>query len=118
MKKLMFIALLIGLLCCCSNKDDLNYAIIENTHYDIPLKSQILMRIELTDSVYTKAQIIKFCESWVRVASSTEMKYHPTPTHIWVYIYKSKEDFLKDGTSWIAMYGKAGSDKPGDYTYR
>ena len=118
MKKLLFAALLAGLFCCCESKDGLKYTILEKNIYDIPLKSQILLRIELTDSVYTKAQVIAFCERLAEVASSTEMKYHPVPTHVWIYIYKSKADCQKDGSSWIAMYGKAGSDKPGDYTYR
>ena len=118
MKKIMFAALLVGLFCCCESKNELKYNVIENELYDIPLKSQILIRLELTDSIYTKAQLVDFCESWVRVASAKEMKFHPTPTHIWIYIYKSKADCMKDGSSWIAMYGKAGSDQAGDYTYR
>ncbi len=46
------------------------------------------------------------------------MEFYSLLTHVWIYIYKSKADFLKDGSSWIAMYQKPGSDKSGDYTYR
>jgi len=114
----MFAALLVGLFCCCSSSNIPNNEVIENTVYDAPVKSQVLIRLEITDSVYTKAQVKELCEMMVSISSEKEMKFHPTPTHIWIYIYKSKADCLKDGTSWIAMYGKAGSDQPGDYTYR
>lgn len=114
----MFAALLGGLLCCCSNSNLPKFEVIENTVSDIPMKSQILLRLELTDSTYTKAQVVDLCELMAQTKCAQKMNANPIPTHVWIYIYKSKEDFLKDGTSWIAMYGKAGSDKPGEYTYR
>ena len=118
MRKLMFAALLTGLFCCCSSSNLPKFEVIENTVSDIPMKSQILLRLELTDSTYTKAQVIELCELMARTKCAQKMNANPVPTHVWIYIYKSKADCLKDGGSWIAMYGKAGSDQPGDYTYR
>jgi hypothetical protein len=117
MRKQILVALFVGLFCCCSSSNRLDFNVIENTVYDAPVKSQVVLRLELK-SAYTVAQLKELCESMVRISSEKEMKYHPLPTHVWIYIYKSKADFLKDGSSWIAMYQKPGSDKPGDYTYR
>lgn len=116
MKKYLLIALF-GLLWACTTSNIPANEIIENSISDTPAKSQVLIRLELTGT-YTPAQVKELCEMMVRISSDKTMKYHPKPTHIWVYIYKSKADFEKDGGSWIAMYGKAGSDEPGEFTYR
>ena len=117
MRKQLLVALFIGLFCCCTTSNIPDNEVIENSVYDAPVKSQVLIRLELTGT-YTAAQVKELCEMMVRISSDKPMKYHPKPTHIWVYIYKSKADFLKDGSSWIAMYGKAGDEDEGEYTYR
>jgi hypothetical protein len=117
MKKHLFAALVIGLLCCCSKGSLPEYEVIDNNVYDVPAKSQVALQIELK-GVYTAAQVKELCEMMVSISSERKMKYHPVPTHIWVYIYKSKADCKRDGSSWVAMYGKAGSDREGEYTYR
>lgn len=116
MKKYLLVALF-GLLFACTTSNIPATEIIENSVSDTPAKSQVLMRLELTGP-YTPAQVKELCEMMVRISSDKSMKCHPKPTHVWVYIYKSKADFMKDGGSWIAMYGKAGSDAQGEYTYR
>ena len=117
MKALLFSILMVCLFYGCTTSNIPENEIIENTVSDAPVKSQVTIRFELTGT-YTAAQVKELCEMMVRISSEKEMKYHPKPTHIWVYIYKSKADFLKDGSSWIAMYGKAGEDAKGEYTYR
>lgn len=117
MRKYILIIALLGLLFGCTTSNIPSNEVIENSVLDTPAKSQVLIRLELTDT-YTPAQVKELCEMMVRISSDKPMQYHPKPTHVWVYIYKSKSDFEKDGASWIAMYGKPGDDEKGEYTYR
>lgn len=111
-------ALMITLFSSCSTKEIANYNVIEDKVYDIPIKSQVSLRVELKDSAATKQQIIDLIQSLSAEQKDRSMKYHNTPTHVFIYVYNSQSEYEINSGSWIAMYQKIGTDDPGSYQYK
>ena len=101
MKKLLTItALTLAILSCEEPRP--KYKILEHDIYEIPIKSQISTRILLTDSV-TKNNVLYLLNSFYGLDSVKTMKYHDTPTHIFIYVYKDSLDLKNGGENWIGM---------------
>ncbi|MDL2289778.1 hypothetical protein LJB95_00040 [Paludibacteraceae bacterium OttesenSCG-928-F17] len=94
------------------------YEVIENKKHDVPFKSQISLRVSLTNTTdIDTLQVRDLLHSLVKTATEVKMKYHNPPTNVYVYIYKTKSDYEADGASWLMMYAKNFSDEEGKYTY-
>ena len=120
MNKIYVLILLVASICSCNTntKSTLpSYSVIEDKVYDIPIKSQVSLRVYLTDSAATKQQVTALIESLSDTQLTRSMKYHSIPTHVFIYVYKSQSDYDNNSGSWVAMYEKAGTDEPGDYHY-
>jgi hypothetical protein len=117
MKKNLLAVSILPILFSCSDKKQsekpLNFEVIENKIYDIPVKSQISCRVYLTDSIYTEAQLKQLTNTIVNGCKQEKVKYHKSPTHIFVYVYAKKSDYEKNGASWVAMYEKINDEGSG-----
>jgi len=120
MKRLikLFVILLYIALYSCSNAVLPSYVTLEDKVYDIPFKSQTSLSIVLNDSTIPKQQVVNLIESLSVTQMNRSMKYHSTPTHVFIYIYNNKAEFDKGMGGWIAMFQKVGEDDPGHYSYK
>jgi len=121
MKNYVFIIVLITIYVlgsCTKYKDVPEYDIIENKHYDAPVKSQISFRVALLDSTATNEQIKTLIELLANSSMKVSMKKHAYPTHVFVYVYKTKASFEANSESWLAMFSKIGVDDSGKYTFQ
>ncbi len=120
MKLLKFVVLMFAcaLFSCTKYKDVPEYDIIENKHYDVPVKSQISLRVSLVDTTATNEQIKTLTELLANSSMQVRMKKHTIPTHVFVYVYKTKSSFEVNSGSWLAMFNKIGADDPGKYIYQ
>lgn len=103
---------------CTKYKNVPEYDIIENKQYDAPVKSQISLRVALQDSTATDEQIKELITLLANSSMQVSMKKHPKPTHVFVYVYRSKYAYEAFEGNWIAMYQKIGADDSGKYEYR
>jgi len=121
MRKILFL-LLLAITYSCGNtasKSDLPaYEVLEDKVYDIPLKSQVSLRVILKDSTIDKQQLTDLIQSLSSEQLDRSMNYHSTPTHVFIYVYNSKVDYDNNSGSWVAMYQKVGEDDTGDYSYK
>ena len=116
--KAWYFILLVALVCSCQQKELTGYKVIEDKVYDIPVKSQISLRVELNDSTISKQQIVDLLRNLSDTQMSRSMKYHSKPTHVFIYLYNSKSDYDINSGCWIAMYQKIGKDDPGNFSYK
>ena len=86
MKHILYIFFCLLLISCTKYKNVPEYDIIENNQYDAPVKSQISLRVSLTDSTATNEQIQTLTELLANSSMQVKMKKHPNPTHLFIYI--------------------------------
>lgn len=100
MKSLILLAACFFL--ACNDRPSVDYDIIENKKYDIPVKSQISKRIVLKDSV--GRELVKEIILYeFREAMSTRMDFHNPPSHVFVYVYAPGTDVVTQSGNWLAM---------------
>ena len=99
-------------------KETPKYTVIENKQHDIPVKSQISLRVALTDTTATSEEVKELLHLLVKSSSNLKMKHHDKPTNVYVYIYKTKASYEAEPASWLMMYAKNRSDEEGTYTYQ
>lgn len=102
MKKLIPLVVALFLLACESGP---KYKLLKYEEYDIPAKSQIETRILLMDSLTKKNVTHLLQTSWNNDSAKT-FKYHPKPTHIFIYVYKDSIDYKNGGGDWIGMMSR------------
>lgn len=108
MKNMIIICLL--LLGSCAKKA--KYIEVENKVYDIPVKSQIVIRLVLKDSI-TRQNISEILEKEFRWEKDRSMKYNNPATHIFIYLYADSTDWKKNGGAWLGMKSRiANEDNP------
>jgi len=108
-------ALVSGLIVSCAGaggEKPLHFQQIEKKVYDIPAKSQVTCQVYLTDTVYTHEELTRLTDSLAIDCQSEPVKWHKSPTHVFVYVYAKQGDYEADGSNWIAMYHK---DREKDY---
>lgn len=116
--KLIMLLFACALFSCTKYKDIPEYDIIENKHYDAPVKSQVSLRVSLVDTTATNEQIRTLTELLANSSQQVKMKKHTTLTHVFVYVYKTKASFEANSGAWLAMFNKIGANDPGKYTYQ
>jgi len=116
-KYIICIAFFLCMIACTNYKDVPEYDIIENKKYDAPVKSQITLRVSLKDSTTTNEQIKTLTELLANSSMQIKMNKHPKPTHVFIYVYKTKASYEANSGDWLSMYSKIGTDDTGKYTY-
>jgi len=109
--KLLLLLLSIGLFSCQSEKP-YSFDILEEKVYDIPFKTQYHERLVLNKPI-TKEGLNQLLQDEFKYAMQKEYKHHPEPTHIFIYVYKEKGDFEKDGSSWVGMISRVNGKDEG-----
>lgn len=125
MKRLIFLFLIIALFFSCdsnqgiknstSNQQNrptpsLDYTILKDDIYDIPIKTQVELHILIKDTGITEQKIRDLLTSlYNRTKNRTGFKYHTNPTNIFIYAFTTIEN-ANSGTQWIGMISKSYSD--------
>lgn len=94
---------MIALASCQEKKVD--FDVIEQKVYDVPAKTQYTERLVLKSDL-TGDEISHFLNNRVIKAIEKQYKYRSTPSHIYIYAYKSKEDFERNGSDWVGMVSR------------
>lgn len=85
----------------------LNYTILKEELYDAPVKTQVVLKILISDTAITEGKIRKLLTSlYDKTIKKTGFKYHSNPTNIFIYTYTSKEK-SESGGLWIGMISKS-----------
>lgn len=113
MKRSILLPIISVIFFSCNNQAEksLSYAVIENSVYSIPAKSQVSYRVCLNDSALTDSQLISLTDSIFYDAKYTKTKYHSKPTHVFVYVYGKQGDYENDNGSWIAKREKENNNE-------
>ena len=98
-------------------KKDEVYTVIESKQLEKYGKSQVTLRVALTDSVMPKDETKNLLHSLVKPMSDLKMEKRDKPTNVYVYIYKTQASYKADPASWIMMYSKNHSQAEGTYAY-
>ena len=83
----------------------LNNDVSELKVYDVPFKTQYSERLVLRKPM-DKAGLKHLLNGLFDAAMRGSYKYHNPPTHIFIYIYNSKADLNRDGSSWVGMISR------------
>lgn len=111
MKKMVFLlsVMTITLLGYCqgTNKDGLlTYLILKEKVSDTQIKTQVELRILITDTNITEQRIRELLTYLYTISiNRTGFKYSSNPTNVFIYAYTSKEKF-ESGFQWIGMIAK------------
>ncbi len=117
--KLRFILLsLLFVALSCTNSNLPNFEVIERDVYDAPIKSQILLRVEITDTIVTDAQLAELMTKLSGWEMEKKMKFHLVPTHVFIYAFKDKATYEKDASDYLASFEKMGENDPGKFNYK
>jgi hypothetical protein len=95
---LLFVFLLIS----CSDGHVPTIKIVEYKTYDTPAKSQLSIRVILPDA--SESEVRSVMKDIFDKALSTRLKYHPQPTHIFLYAYRDSASIKS--ANWIAKQEK------------
>ena len=94
------------------------YTVLESKQLERYGKSQVTLKVALTDSTKSHEEVKDLLHSLVKTASDLKMEKRDKPTNVYVYIYKTKASYEADAVNWIMMYGKNNSQEEGTYTYQ
>lgn len=82
--------------------------------YDAPVKTQVMRRITLEEPADQK-QMAQLIRKEVAAIDGKSYKYHPKPTHIYIYVYPPGT-IMETGYEWSAMFSRVnGIDEPIKY---
>lgn len=85
----------------------LNHTILKEEVYDAPIKTQVALKILISDTAITKQKVRELLTSlYDKTIKRTGFKYHSNPTNIFIYVYTSKEK-AESGDLWIGMIWKS-----------
>lgn len=85
------------------------YEIVKHDRYDVPIKTQIAMHVVVSGDI-TEAGLRNLLQKLYGDASGIrDFQHHGgRPTHIFIYVYTSREYFDSGMGQWIAMLSKIG----------
>jgi ribosomal protein L40E len=88
-----------------------SYTIVDRDKYDAPVKTQIELHAVVSGSI-TESGLKALLQELYKEATATRgFKYHGgKPTHIFIYLYTSRDHFTSGMGQWIAMLSKVGAD--------
>jgi len=87
------------------------YQIVDRDKYDAPVKTQIELHAVVSGNI-TESGLKALLQKLYEEATATRgFKYHGgKPTHIFIYLYTSRDHFTSGMGQWIAMLSKVGAD--------
>lgn len=85
------------------------YAVLDRETYDAPIKTQIVLHA-LVSGTLTEASLKRLLHKLYDEANATRgFKYHGgKPTHVFIYLYTSRDHFKSGMGQWIAMLSRVG----------
>lgn len=89
------------------------YNIIDREAYDAPIKTQIVLHVIISGNI-TEAAIRNLLNKlYLHTNTAQGFKHHGgEPTHIFIYLYTSREHFNSGSGQWIGMLQKVGDLSP------
>lgn len=87
------------------------YEVVDRDTYDAPVKTQIGLHAVVSGSI-TEPGLRQLLQKMYHEARAARgFKYHGgKPTHVFIYLYTSREHFRSGMGQWIAMLSKVGED--------
>jgi hypothetical protein len=87
------------------------YDVIESNKYDTPIKTQIVIHALVSGRI-TEVGLRSLLEKlYVEANAMQGFKYHGgKPTHVFIYLYTSRDHFKSNMGQWIAMLSKVGEN--------
>lgn len=87
------------------------YDVVDRDTYDAPIKTQIELHAVVSGTI-TELGLKKLLQKLYNESNSTRgFKYHGgKPTHMFIYLYTSRDHFKSGMGQWIAMLSKVGED--------
>jgi hypothetical protein len=87
----------------------LTYDVLDRDTYDAPIKTQIELHAVVSGTL-TELGLKQLLQKLYDEANATRgFKYHGgTPTHVFIYLYTSRDHFKSGMGQWIAMLSKVG----------
>lgn len=85
------------------------YAVLDRDTYDAPIKTQIVLHAMVSGTL-TEFSLKRLLHKLYDEANATRgFKYHGgKPTHVFIYLYTSRDHFKSGMGQWIAMLSKVG----------
>lgn len=119
-KFILILALVLNLTNCSYQSKTsalLNYSIIKDEVYDIPIKTQVQLDVLLSDTIITEQKVRELLSYlYDKTISRTGFKYHSYPTNIFIYVYSTKAKAESGMGQWIGMISTSFSeDRPAIY---
>ena len=95
------------------------YSIIDQKSYDAPIKTQIELHVQV-DKKITESNIEQLLNKlYVEASMDRSFKYNGgKATHIFIYIYTSREHFESGMGQWIGMLSKVGAGTQADISIK
>lgn len=92
----------------------LKYRILNKEVYDVPIKTQIMLEVLASENVTKEGVRVLLKDLCRQCLSERGFKYHGgRPTHVFIYVYPTKEHQASGTGLWLGMLSKAGAnDEP------
>lgn len=84
------------------------YEVFDRKVYDTPIKTQVQIDLLVTENLTPKALRNLLAKVFLETDKQRGFKYHPTPTHVFIYAYPDKERAESGSGGWAAMLSKVG----------
>ncbi|MCB2226269.1 MAG: hypothetical protein KQH53_06280 [Desulfarculaceae bacterium] len=96
-----------------TNESALKYNIIDRELYDAPIKTQVELHVQINGTI-TEANLRQLLQNlYLQETSKTSFNYHSgRPTHVFIYLYTSRDHFDSGMGQWIGMLSKVGDEDP------
>ena len=91
--------------------DEINYDVFLEDIYDVPVKTQIELKIIVRENVTAENLRYLLNLLYDQNIKRTGFIYHTNPTNLYIYIYNSEARAKSGGSQWIAMISKSYDDK-------
>ena len=92
------------------------YEVLKNKLYDAPIKTQVEMRILVTETVTEQGLRALLEKLYAEQMKRRGFTFHTKLTHVFIYVHPDKERGAEESTGWIAMLAKTGEDSKPDIT--
>ncbi len=87
------------------------YEIVDRDRYDAPVKTQIVLNAVVSGTIAEPGLKQLLQKLYDEARATRGFKYHGgKPTHVFIYLYTSREHFKSGMGQWIAMLSKTGED--------
>ena len=88
-----------------------SYEILTDSFYDTPIKTQVYLKILITEDITESSVRNILTELFTKVDQLRGFRYHTKPTHVFIYAYPDKERAKPETAAWVGMLSKYGGDE-------